>query len=458
MQRKAVLSFALILTLALSVTSAGAGEEARNQSGGFEYLILQNGTVEIRRFSGKDAILTIPDTLDGYPVSGIGDFALSGNSDLTGLTIPEGVKSIGTYSFAACDHLVSLDIQEGVKSIGSQAFLDCVSLTNVSIPDSVESIGSLAFSGCNSLQSVSIGMGVTDIGTNPFAGCDALREIFISPDHPALAQRDGALYLKADKSLVSYSGGLDAQSFDIPPGIERIGDGAFLECVTLTDLSIPPSVTSIGESAFAGCENIRVTAIPDTVTHIGKSAFYGCPALLLSLRQGSYAHQYALANDIAFEIDQVLPAEEDPQISAGQEIPAFRHLADLAGLFTKQESQLLEDDMAKLYAEFNFDSLIVTTNDSQGMSARDYAIMFYEQFRQNHETFPDAAVFSLHLDLNEYYQLTKGVGNAALTSQGDEPLRALAVPHLDAGNFAEGMFAYLAFLRHSISAANESEK
>ena len=65
MQRKAVLSFALILTLALSVTSAGAGEEARNQSGGFEYLILQNGTVEIRRFSGKDAILKIPDTLDG---------------------------------------------------------------------------------------------------------------------------------------------------------------------------------------------------------------------------------------------------------------------------------------------------------------------------------------------------------------------------------------------------------
>ena len=77
MQRKEVLSLALILTLALSVTSAGAGKEARYQSGGFEYLILENGAVEIHRFSGKEAILTIPDILDGYPVSGIRDFALS---------------------------------------------------------------------------------------------------------------------------------------------------------------------------------------------------------------------------------------------------------------------------------------------------------------------------------------------------------------------------------------------
>lgn len=457
MPRKTILLLALLLCFTLPACLALAGEETRHQSGDFEYTLLEDGTAVIRRYAGSASALTIPDTLDGRPVSAVGDFALSGTPGLTGLTIPEGVQRIGAYAFAACDKLVSLDIREGVKLISSQAFLDCVSLVNLSIPDSVESIGGLAFSGCDSLKSVSIGSGVRAIGVNPFAGCDALTEISISPNHPALARRGGALYLMEDKSLVSYPGGLQAQSFDIPLGIERIGDGAFMENKNLTGITIPPSVTGIGKSAFAGCENLISLTIPDSVTAIGHAAFFSCPALLLSFTQDSYAHQYALANDIPFELAQVPQTAEGPQAVAGEEAPAFTHLADLAGLFTKQEARGLEEEMGKLYRDFSFDSLIVTTDDSQGMSARDYAIMFYERFRQAHETFPDAAVFWLHTDLNEYYQLTKGLGTAALTSQGEGPLLALVVPHLDAGSFGEGMFAWLAFVRESLVAAGAGE-
>ncbi len=451
MPRKTILLLALLLCFTLPACLALAGEETRRQSGGFEYLVLQDGTAEIRRISGEVSALAIPDALDGHIVSGIGDFALSGTPGLTGLIIPEGVKSIGAFAFAACDKLVSLDIREGLRRIGSQAFLDCVSLSNVSIPDSVVNIEGLAFSSCDSLKSVSIGSGVTNIGANPFAGCDALVEISISPNHPALAQRGGALYLMADKSLVSYAGGLAAQSFDIPLGIERIGDGAFLENKNLTGLTIPPSVTGIGKSAFAGCESLISLTVPDSVTVIGDGAFFGCPALLLTLTPDSYAQAYAQANGIPYAL------ADEPQGKGSDEAPAYRHIADLAGLLTPEEAQSLETEMAKLYQDFSFDSLIITTNDSQGLSARDYAIMFYEQFRQAHETFPDAAVFSLHTDLSEYYQLTKGLGNSALTSQGDGPLLALVVPHLDAGSFGVGMSAYLAFVRESLVAAQSGE-
>ena len=457
MPRKTILLLALLLCFTLPAGPVRAGEETRYQSGDFEYTLLEDGTAEIYSYSGDEASLTIPDTLDGRAVSGIGDFAVSGCTGFTSLTIPKGVLTIGAFAFAACDNLVSLDIRDGVKSIGSQAFLDCVSLPNVSIPDSVESIGGLAFSGCDNLKSVSIGSGVTMIGANPFAGCDALAAISISPNHPALAQRGGALYFKADKLLVSYPGGLAAQTFDIPLGIERIGVGAFLDCRNLTGLTIPPSVTSIAKSAFAGCQSLKGLAVPDSVADIGDDAFYGCSALMLSLTPDSYAHAYAQANEIPFELAQLSAVSQEPQGKEGEESPAFRHVADLAGLFTPQEAQGLEDEMAKLYEDFSFDSLIITTNDSQGLSAREYAIMFYERFRESPETFPDVAVFSLHTDLNEYYQLTKGLGIRALISQGEDPLRALVLPYLEAGTFGKGMLTWLAFVRDSIAAAGGGE-
>ena len=61
--------------------------------------------------------------------------------------------------------------------------------------------------------------------------------------------------------------------------IASIGDNAFKNCSTVSNITIPVTVTSIGDSAFAGCSAITDITIPASVTSIGNEAFSNCASL-----------------------------------------------------------------------------------------------------------------------------------------------------------------------------------
>ena len=68
--------------------------------------------------------------------------------------IPSSVTSIGQYAFSGCSSLTSISIPKSVTSIGRSAFYQCSGLSSITIPESVTQIGSLAFSGCEELANV----------------------------------------------------------------------------------------------------------------------------------------------------------------------------------------------------------------------------------------------------------------------------------------------------------------
>ncbi|MBR2927371.1 MAG: leucine-rich repeat domain-containing protein [Clostridia bacterium] len=141
------------------------------------------------------------------------------STSITSCTIHEETKIV-CDAFQDCTDLTNITIPNGVQSIGKLAFYRCSSLTNITIPDSVTSIGDDAFFGCTGLTSITIPNSVTSIGTSAFYECTSLTSIVI------------------------------------PDGVTSIGDHTFYGCSNLTDIVIPDSVTSIGNYAFSGCKGL----------------------------------------------------------------------------------------------------------------------------------------------------------------------------------------------------------
>ena len=156
-------------------------EGTRGTCDGFDYIVLEDGTVEITGYSGTDSELVIPGELDGLTVTGIGKNA-----------------------FNSCTTLFSAVIPDGVTYIDDYAFYGCRGLTEISIPDSVSTIG-----------------------INPFDWCDRLTEFKLSPDHPFLEVTDGVLFGKADRKLICYPASLKSESYSVPDGTLLLGDEAF---------------------------------------------------------------------------------------------------------------------------------------------------------------------------------------------------------------------------------------
>ena len=112
-----------------------------------------------------------------------------------------------------------------------------------------------------------------------FRYCDSLTSIIVDVSNEKYKSIDGNLYTKDGKTLIQYAIGKKDTSFIIPDGVTSIGNEAFYDCDSLTNITIPSSVTSIGDYAFYGCDSLTSITIPSSVTSIGWYAFYSCDSL-----------------------------------------------------------------------------------------------------------------------------------------------------------------------------------
>jgi hypothetical protein len=252
----------------------------------------------------------IPDS-----VTRIGEEAFSNCISLTGVDIPVNVSYIGSYAFKNCVSLTNVDIPERIKSIASGVFYGCVSLTGVYIPKNVYNIGAEAFYKCLKLSNLIIAEGVAMIGDDAFSGCVSLTTIYlpksvfsfgnraivgctgltainVDPENKYELSVDGVLYNKDKTRFYKYPAGRTAVSFVIPDGIYNIGDLAFEDCGSLTDIIIPDSLESIGWRSFSKCANLTNITIPKRVFSIWKNAFNYCPNLTSVKFEGNILQRY----------------------------------------------------------------------------------------------------------------------------------------------------------------------
>jgi hypothetical protein len=162
-----------------SAAGSNGGAAAAVGTAGLQYVLKTDGSSYIvSSGSVKSGAVVIPSVYNGLPVSAVNSTAFE-NSDITSITISNGVTSIGLNAFSNCKNLASITIPNSVTSIGQGAFNNCVNLTSVIIPNNVTSISQSLFYNCTNLTSVTIGNNVTSIDARAFNRCSKLASITI---------------------------------------------------------------------------------------------------------------------------------------------------------------------------------------------------------------------------------------------------------------------------------------
>ncbi len=264
--------------------------------------------------------LTIPDTIEGSPVTSIADYAFAQCTSLTAVTIPEGVTSIGNFGFFRCIEMHTITIPETVIGIGSSAFASCSSLAAITIPDGITSIAGFTFYNCSSLTRIAIPDGVTSIGEVAFDKCTALNGITFHGPAPTVGEDAFDRVGTTTKALVTMEalgsfGGSPAvwQGLQVIPMLSYIMSGgsvsvadcdedtsgalvvpdtiqgkpvtsirnyAFRDCHALTEITIPDGVTSLGVGTFFESTGLTKVTLPEGILTLPLYTFYGCRSLV----------------------------------------------------------------------------------------------------------------------------------------------------------------------------------
>jgi len=172
--------------------------------------------IVITGYTGSEAELTIPDTIDGLLVTEIDVAAFAGNQTLTRVELPKDLLFIRNRAFQGCTALTAMTIPGGVFEINDQAFEDCVNLSSLTIEDGVVFLFPSSFRN-TAIDLLVVPASVDSIEQSAFAGTPFSLECYFRGDAPSLLETGGL----GDPSGVFFfdgAAGFDAPSWEYAAG------------------------------------------------------------------------------------------------------------------------------------------------------------------------------------------------------------------------------------------------
>ncbi len=140
-------------------------------------------------------------------------------------------------------------------------------------------------------------------------------------------------------------------------------------------------------------------------------------------------------------------------VSLTAQAQTLTHVADLSNILTDAEERLLNQELASIYEDLGFDSIIITSNSYEGWPGKRFAAEYYERQRSP-KAYPNGAalVYNPTLGPNgDIWEAARGTGERLLGAQGDDALLDVVRPYARQRDYA-GMFqAYARYLRASVT-------
>lgn len=244
---------------------------------GFGYNI-SSGKAYISEYEGFDTVVSVPNTLGGYPVAGIGSNTfygciVYGGLEVTKISVPATVETISPQAFyggetkitgvtVASDNPYYCDV-EGIVYTKDKTKLCYVPPTKIgvlTVNQNVTEIEDYAVSYCTKITKVVLGNQVKKIGMAAFWNCTQMTEI------------------------------------NLPESMTTLGIGVFASS-SLSDVEVPESITDLPDGAFQYCNRLKLTVKNPNLTFGEQAVTAGA---VIRGYEGSTAQEYAEKNNITF--------------------------------------------------------------------------------------------------------------------------------------------------------------
>lgn len=188
------------------------------------------------------------------------------------------VSVIHSSAFVNCPDLEKLVIPETVKEIKKGAIVNCSSLTELSIPF----IGNKPENEPNRDESFNciFGGSITEADTfvvTVLSGTEVPNLAFLGCSKITGVKLQGGHFVKIGESAFAQCTSLT--EINLSEGLVEIAEYAFLNCVSIEELTIPSTVKKLGDYALADCEKISTVNIPEELEELGVGVFRNWSAL-----------------------------------------------------------------------------------------------------------------------------------------------------------------------------------
>ena len=295
---------------------------------GWVFQIQDNGEAILSECAHGTPILTLPDCVDGHPLTGIEYDAFDHSGPIEAFrTSPEHPAFTvvnGVLFDRNLERLIRYPahrdgdeymVPAGTRVIAAGAFADADLVKRVIVPEGTSAVEMRAFAECPALEEVVLPASLNRFGHEVFSNCTSLREVRIPASHAFLKREDCFLIDRKENALLACLAGGGETELVAPEGIRYVDDYAFrgcnqlqkirfhhglrtlgryafYHCRGLKNVELQEGLRSIGSRAFSGCSQMRTLFIPDSVTSIEYKAFNNCDKLVLLVNKGSYAARY----------------------------------------------------------------------------------------------------------------------------------------------------------------------